>query len=1298
VEAAVYPKVGTPTARVLTRLGLAFVVAGAGLACGPLKQITECSVASECDSGFECREGKCVVAGSVACEVVADCDEAKEKGTWKIDPADCEQLACTEKICQLEPKTNGTECNDDDAGSGKYSCTQGACNAGKCLPGKIVDDGKCFIGGKDNAEAGQCATKGDNNTANVCEVCEPGTDKWGWSPSGTDTPCTGDDDTKGCGEGRCDGQRKCTSNAHVAEGFCCIDCKSTAAGACVKSGDANGSNACQLCNPVGSKTTWTSAMPGADCTDSDGLACTSGGCDTQGGCTQVKVASGACLITGGDGKKVCKTKDDDDGSGCKVCDPDKANEDWTLRDKGTACTKDGHACTVDECDGQGACQANVAIAKDQCFIKVDGSEACFKTGDAKKGSGGCIICDGKKQDDWTTVDDKTACNIDGEPCLLATCQTGTCTKGKVKKGFCHIELAKAATCVDNGALNPANECQFCDASDDAKINDWTSVASGKGCKADDITCTTDLCDGQGACVHTPAHDQCSAAKGECQKNVCSIAAEKCTTENVATDIVCDGPDGVTCTVETCDGKGKCEDKGKPTTDPFCDDKIACTADACIEGKGCTHTPQKQGKEEHPCDDGNVCTDDKCDLATGCVHPPNKASCDNDKLPCTLPVCDAGSCKMMIDATHCYIDGKSCAKKDDTAAQGCQVCKPSVAQDKWTDAASGAKCDGDGIACTADACDGKGVCGSKLAAGKCLIDKTCYGDGDLKDGSGKCQRCESKTKTDAWTNVAKSTPCEADGVGCTVDTCDGAGKCAHAPDDLKCTDQYGCTTNKCHLKDDCQFIDNCAWGHTCNKDANACTTKAPVILVKQSKDVPAPTNPAAVRHVIDSKTGKSRLWVVYQSQSCATASNGAWTIDKGATLQALALDSHSHVDAKGKGIELTKGGAQKPPTAVTLPSALKGDKVCQGYPVVAVDPESTSQAWVSWLEAGVGDPNGCLKSGGQGGVLRLGLLDSTTLPGSGKWSKVAGSTCTAEKFFGPLFITGGLGLLDGSNGSKDVGKRQILSVRSQGGDLGTWAAQKQLRVGTVGGGAKSNLTTSTGEFATVHATLIDKGKQAKTSDARYISLAIDLESGKAGLWALPLDGKGTKQAAQKWLDASAKPAAGGLSGISQVCSMDATFNTNTGEVGVVLVARDGGGGLDDRVYLVTKKGADKAKIVAIEDKGTASTGGACHFGLMAARIAATKSGFAVVYYGKLTPQVPTPAKYATVAGGKASTPQSLGALLMTATDTSTTSKSVPALAWRGIGDLVWNESDGTITIVAEALEVTSHVIKLFTFKP
>ncbi len=65
--------------------------------------------------------------------------------------------------------------------------------------------------------------------------------------------------------------------------------------------------------------------------------------------------------------------------------------------------------------------------------------------------------------------------------------------------------------------------------------------------------------------------------------------------------------------------------------------------------------------------------------------------------------------------------------------------------------------------------------------------------------------------------AQGTVCADDGVGCSIDACDGSGSCQHTPDDSACSDGDPCT------QDSCDLFTGCASGAT---PAAVCPNNAP----------------------------------------------------------------------------------------------------------------------------------------------------------------------------------------------------------------------------------------------------------------------------------------------------------------------------------------------------------------------------------------------------------------------------------------------------------------------------------------
>jgi hypothetical protein len=141
-------------------------------------------------------------------------------------------------------------------------------------------------------------------------------------------------------------------------------------------------------------------------------------------------------------------------------------------------------CGPDGCGGScGSCPAEQACAEGFCGCVPDCGGA--GAGAAKCGDDGC----------------GGSCPLTCESKL--TCQTGTCVGGgcefALKAGFCLI----GGVCVADGAANPANGCQRCDAKVDSGA--WSAAVDGSSCPDEGDGCTTDLCEG-GACAHEPRPD------------------------------------------------------------------------------------------------------------------------------------------------------------------------------------------------------------------------------------------------------------------------------------------------------------------------------------------------------------------------------------------------------------------------------------------------------------------------------------------------------------------------------------------------------------------------------------------------------------------------------------------------------------------------------------------------------------------------------------------------------------------------------------------------------------------------
>ena len=1023
------------------------------------------------------------------------------------------------------------------------------------------------------------------------------------------------------------------------------------------------------------------------------MACTQGACDDKGACqAAASLVPDTCLIDTA-GTPTCYAKDKvNTANACEICVPAVASKAWSGMPTGASCDdKDALSCTTGRCDGagkcdvckDGVCAGAATVAPDACVI--DG--VCVQKDDKKSDSHGCEVCaPTTSQHKWSPAKDGDACEKDGEACRPGTCASGACEFKSVISGYCYIPDEKAGACVKDGDVQSTNSCQVCDAGNAPTA--WTAKKLGAACKSPDgYVCTLDQCNSAGNCVGTPTDSLCKDG-GPCTQGKCDTTAKSCTTVNLAKAATCTGDDGVGCTVEHCDGNGSCDNAGIADKSG-CDDQLACTVDACDPSAtkgtdGCKHTPT-----DSACDDGNLCTDNVCDAQTGCVASNNTKSCDKDTLACTQEKCAAGVCTANIDPGTCVIDA-ACQKTDDKSPSGCTSCQPTVSNTTWSPLQKGVVCADDKLPCTVDECDGKGTCNhAKLVAETCLVQGVCLAKG--KKSNAGCLVCAPSVKTTAWTAVAPATACDVDNYSCTKDVCDGKGVCAHAPQDAKCDDGLDCTRDACAPTSvfaqgatGCENVDRCAYGHSCDKTAKACLTPKPVVLVTASAADPEPTNPAVLRHVLDAKTGTTRTWVVYQSQSCAKASGGKWGITKPAQLRAVVLDS----------IEETKPGVGKAkPATVTFAAALSGADVCQGFAVVAADPNSTSQGWLSWLEADV-KAGTCLKSGYQGGIPRLARLDGAPVKAGVAWP-AAGAVCPESAGQKPSFLTAGFAVLPGAEA--DPAKRGGIWARPKADDLSSSGDNQTLMSGAVGNGLWANATPGQISFSPVHPVVVDTGKADKAG-TRFWVLALDEEKAgsviKRELWAQGMNAAGGKTTKTKWLSSTTFGFGEPLAKTSAVCSLDAAVDPVTGDVGMVLVTRKGG---KDFVWLLVKRAVD-GELISTEIMSEDSIGD-CRNGFASSRVASNGAAWLIATFDAATASNPRSGKINVrrVSNTSNAVVLTLKTVELGTTDSVVgTTSATTALAWRGLADIVYRAND-VATLALETRDLNAkHGISVYAF--
>ncbi|MCK6553484.1 hypothetical protein L6Q96_02690 [Candidatus Binatia bacterium] len=262
-----------------------------------------------------------------------------------------------------------TTCADDGSlCNGPETCNPqtGTCQSGPPTPATTpceADNNFCTIDQCDGS--GNCATASnvvcsdDSNLCNGPETCNPltGTCQSGPPPAAT-TPC--DNDNNLCTVDQCDGNGTCA----IASTVVCSD-------------DSNLCNGPETCNPLTG--TCQSGPPAAATTscETDNNLCTVDQCNGSGAC-----ATASTVVCSDDGN-LC--------NGSEACNPLTGTcQSGPLAPPATPCEADGNLCTVDVCNGAGACVLDAnAPPGSSCDdgIFCNGLDTCDSSGQCNLHSG-----------------------------------------------------------------------------------------------------------------------------------------------------------------------------------------------------------------------------------------------------------------------------------------------------------------------------------------------------------------------------------------------------------------------------------------------------------------------------------------------------------------------------------------------------------------------------------------------------------------------------------------------------------------------------------------------------------------------------------------------------------------------------------------------------------------------------------------------------------------------------------------------------------------------------------------------
>ena len=748
-------------------------------------------------AGLFCEDGDPCTAG-MACDAAGVCSGGQDVCECQVD-ADCpddadlcnDKAACADNKCGLKPGS-GVVCDPSGDGPCKTNicapatgeCSlkvlpdQQVCDDGSaCTTGELCAGGACTGGLKvDCADGNPCTADGCNPALgcfhlNTQDLCDDG------------DPCTLGD---ACSDGAClpgPGKCECVFDADCVakdDGNLCNGTFTCQAGQCeidpktFVQCDASNNTSCtvNVCEPKTGKCGMTPLDDGTQCSDDN-------------------VCTGADQCVAGQCKGTVATCDDGNPCSDDACDSAKGCQ----HQANTAPCDDGNPCTEGDVCGAGSCKAGADICGE---CNSDADCAAKDDGDLCNGVLHCVAGACQPKPNSAVV-----CADTGSPCTSGVCQPAT---GQCK----NVSAGDASPCDDKDACTATSAC-------------FGGVCLGQnGLNCDDgEACTTDKCDNQAGCVHTPnlgpcddgnpctTGDICTPAGG-CQSgiNICeckldadcvakddgdpcngtlSCQAGKCAIKP-GTVVVCDLSQNTACTVQACDSAdGLC--KATAVIDGTdCDDGSLCTVgDTCSKGD-CAGSVLV-------CGDGNPCTSDECDSILGCFNKPDDGGPCSDGNPCTQgDLCKGGQCAPGPNACQCQANADCAQFEDDDLCNGTLICQASSCV---IDPATVITCGG-GDGCSAQKCDAKtGSCNAAPAP-----DGTPCGGAPLCGGSGQCSagKCVGEDG------------CADDGNLCTAASCDGQGQCASDPVAGPCDDGDACTLG-----------DLCDAG-VCKSGANQCDCK------------------------------------------------------------------------------------------------------------------------------------------------------------------------------------------------------------------------------------------------------------------------------------------------------------------------------------------------------------------------------------------------------------------------------------------------------------------------------------------
>jgi alpha-tubulin suppressor-like RCC1 family protein len=551
--------------------------------------------------------------------------------------------------------------------------------------------------------------------------------------------------------------------------------------------------------------------------DAEG-GCRIGYCDSEVGCLYEDAADGTTCNVACFGEASCTAGAcQADADSAVVCpDPDAPCVDQLgcdqttgectveiYKPEGVSCDSDENVCSLESCDGQGACEATGET--DDCAGETANNPCWTWACTPKAGCVQTVFAEGVNCDDGNACTFSDTCSKnefdqqgclgaqlpmdDGNPCTEDLCLEGKITHTPIE----NLPCPPAYGCSDLGLCDGTGACitgEACECDVDSDCPQPESLCAGTAyCDKSGAEPSCEILPGTEVTCESPADDclvaECNPGTGFCEElpapegTLCDDE-DVCTTVEVCvqgactpqTSLTCD--DGLFCNgVETCDAQAGCQ-VGAP---PVVDDDVSCTLDSCDELLDeLTHT-----LSDALCADDDLCNGHEfCSATDGCLQ--------SDPVDCSVY---AGTCT----STECNPLTGACdlALAPETA---CEDGDPSTANDQCSD---DGQCAGTPIACE----DGPCILSVETDGSGCIyewqpVNTSCDDDDlntatDVCDGQGNCTgasldceptQCELTSTSNGATCVAEFKPL---GTGCddlqaatVLDTCDGQGTCSGTP--------------------------------------------------------------------------------------------------------------------------------------------------------------------------------------------------------------------------------------------------------------------------------------------------------------------------------------------------------------------------------------------------------------------------------------------------------------------------------------------------------------------------------------